>query len=326
MNSHLELIKPVEVAIVVLPESSMLCVASVLDPLRAANRVAGKRLYHWQLIGIDDDPVALTCGMACEVSQRLTDRLRGDLMVVIGGFNQQRHADTADLAKIRKSASSFATIAGVEAGTWVLARAGLLNGYQATTHWEDFEAFASRFPDVELRQDRFVTDRNRLTCGGASPAFDMTLAYIRQCHGNTIAAEVASVFIYEQARSQYDAQPVFSLGRLDIRDRRLEQAVRLMESSVENPCSTKTIARQLGVSCKTLETIFKRDLGTTPSRFFLNLRLKLADRLVLNSDLDMREISVRSGFSSLSAFSRAYSRQFGASARQRRAQGTNESA
>ena len=134
-----------------------------------------------------------------------------------------------------KSASSFATIAGVEAGTWVLARAGLLNGYQATTHWEDFEAFASRFPDVELKQDRFVTDRNRLTCGGASPAFDMTLAYIRQCHGNTIAAEIASVFIYEQARSQYDAQPVFSLGRLDIRDRRLEQAVRLMESSVEKP-------------------------------------------------------------------------------------------
>ena len=74
------------------------------------------------------------------------------------------------------------------------------------------------------------------------------------------------------------------------------------------------------MSPKTLEVIFKKHLGIAPGKFFLNLRLKSADRLVVNSDLEMSEIAVRTGFASLSAFSRAYRKEFGVAARFRRAQ------
>ncbi|MEM7214417.1 MAG: GlxA family transcriptional regulator [Pseudomonadota bacterium] len=306
------------VTLLVLPESSMMCVASVLEPLRAANRVAGKPLYEWNLTSVSGVNVPLTCDVPLEIDGAFDERQHGDLLIVIGGFNQSRHVTTAALAVIRKAASGFRAIAGIEAGSWIIARAGLLDGYTATTHWEDFEAFMDSFPEIDVRLDRYVVDRNRMTCGGASPAFDMFLDMIRQRNGPAIAMEVASVFIYDEAHSQFDAQPLVSLGRVARKERRLEQAVRLMEKSIEQPLPVAAIARRVGVSSNTLEAIFKRHVGMTPGRFYLNLRLKAANRMVLDTDLSLREIAVRSGFNSLSAFSRAYAKGFDKTAQQMR--------
>lgn len=308
-----------QVTILVLPESSMMCVASVLEPLRAANRVSDKQLYDWSLVSLNGEAVELTCDVPLHVKSRFNANMRGDLLVLIGGFNHQTHVSTSGLAEIRKTASGFDVIAGVEAGSWVLARSGLLDGYTATTHWEDFEAFSGQFPDVDLKLDRYVIDGNRMTCGGASPAFDMFLDYIRKRNGPAVAMEVASVFVYDEAHSQFDEQPLISLGQLAKKDQRLEKAVRLMEKTIEQPLPVAAIARRIGVSSNTLETIFKRNLGMTPGKFYIGLRLKAANRLVHDSDLSLREIAVRSGFGSLSSFSRAYANTFGISARELRA-------
>src|SRR3546814_7536953 len=66
-----------------------------------------------------------------------------------------------------------------------LFRSGLLNGCRATTHWEDLEEFAARFPDVDVRPDRFVIDGPRFTTGGASPAFELMLNLIRARQGRS---------------------------------------------------------------------------------------------------------------------------------------------
>lgn len=292
-----------------------MCVASVLEPMRAANRVTGKRLYDWQLTTLSGESVETTCGVPVLAEQQFVDGLKGDLLIVVGGFNQQHHVSTVALSIIRKAASRFHTLAGIEAGSWVLARAGLLNGYSATTHWEDFEAFANAFPDVEVRLDRYVVDKNRMTSGGASPAFDMFLDMIRKRNGPSVAMEVASVFVYDDAHSQVDEQPLVSLGRVGKKEKRLEQSVRMMEKWIEQPLPVAAIAKRVGISSNTLETIFKRHVDMTPGRFYLNLRLKSANRMVLDSDLSLQEIAVRSGFNSLSAFSRAYAKGFGKSAR-----------
>lgn len=307
-----------KVGILVLPESSMMCVASVLEPLRAANRVAGKQLYEWCLMSLSGDAVAMTCDVPLAIDKQFNERISGDLLIVIGGFNQFKHVPTSSLSIIRKAASGFLAVAGVEAGSWLVARTGLLNGFQATTHWEDFESFADHFPEIDVKLDRYVVDGKCMTCGGASPAFDMLLDMIRKRNGAAIAMEVASVFIYDEAHSQFDAQPLVSLGRLAEQDERLAQAVRLMEKTIEQPLPVAAIAKRIGASSNTLETVFKKHVGMTPGRFYLNLRLKAANRMVQDSSLSLREIAVRSGFNSLSAFSRAYRQAFGKSARQAR--------
>src|SRR3546814_3338226 len=89
---------------------------------------------------------------------------------------------------------------GVEAGSWLLARAGLLDGRAATTHWEDLEDFAARFPEIAVRPDRFVVDGRTFTSGGASPTFDLMLHLIRSRFGYPLALEVASVLDRKSTR------------------------------------------------------------------------------------------------------------------------------
>src|SRR3546814_2575745 len=103
---------------------------------------------------------------------------------------------------------------GVEAGGWLLARAGLLDGRAATTHWEDLEDFAARFPEIAVRPDRFVVDGRTFTSGGASPTFDLMLHLIRSRFGYPLALEVASVFVSDEAHAATAAQPLRSPGRL----------------------------------------------------------------------------------------------------------------
>ena len=86
-------------------------------------------------------------------------------------------------------------IVGVESGTWLLGEAGLLTDHKVTVHWEDFDEFAARFPEVDVIKERFVIDGKRMTSGGAIPTLDMMLDIIRRRQGYSMALEVARAFI-----------------------------------------------------------------------------------------------------------------------------------
>ena len=129
--------------------------------------------------------------------------------------------------------------------------------------------------------------------------------------GMAVALDVASVFIYDQARAATDAQPLVSLGRLDGYDPRLARAIRLMEAHLDRPLTVAAIARRVGLSARALELIFSRSIGETPGAYYLRLRLSAARRLVLDTAEPMADIAARTGFSSASAFSRAFKGGFG---------------
>ncbi|MCB1451863.1 MAG: GlxA family transcriptional regulator [Nitratireductor sp.] len=305
---------PMEITILVLPESSMLSLASTIEPLRACNRVSRQELVRWRIVTIDGGPVMMTCGLPIASHGRIDDDLSGELLIIVSAFNHASHAGSRAIAQLKKLSRRFKIIAGVEAGSWVLARMGLLEGRAATTHWEDFEDFAQAFPETELKTQRFVTDGNVMTAGGASPTLDMMLHLIRSRFGHRIALEVASVFIYDEAHAASDVQPAVSLGRIAAMEPRVAEAIRLMERAIDRPLSTSVIARRAGVSVRTLETLFRKTIGESPAAYFSKLRLQTARRLVIDTDLAMREIAIRTGFGSLSAFSRAFASHAGAPA------------
>ncbi len=302
--------KPLAVTLLLLPDSSMMSLASTLDPLRAANRVARRPLFSWRIVTPDGAPATLTCGVPVPAEGRLERDLEGDALIVVAGFNQERHVDKDALARLRAAARRFRALGGVEAGTWLLARAGLLDGHAATTHWEDLEDFAARFPEVNLVPDRFVVDGRVFTAGGASPSFDLMLHLIRRRFGYPLALEVASVFIYDEAHAATDAQPLISLGRLAGHEPRIAAAIRLMEQHLDGPLTTAAIARRLKISVRTLEQLFKQALGMGPGSYYLRLRLQAARRLLLDTRLSMQVIAVRCGFGSHSAFSRIFRQHF----------------
>ena len=298
------------VTLLVLPESSMMSLASALDPMRAANRISGRNLFEWRIATLNNKPAPLTCALAVEPDTTLAFDSGGDVLIVIASFNQQQHAGPAHLKLIKRLARNFKAIGGIEAGSWILARCGLLENRAATTHWEDLEDFATHFPGVDLRPDRYVIDEPVFTTGGASPTFDLVLHLIRKRYGYPLAMEVSSVFIYDARQSAAEAQPLVSLGMLERREPRVAAAIRVMEQHVDDTLNIEQVAAQLGISVRMLEYLFRETMNLSPAAYYRQLRLQIARRMVVDTRLQLQEIAIRTGFNSLSSFSRQFKNHY----------------
>ncbi|WP_294927826.1 GlxA family transcriptional regulator [uncultured Paracoccus sp.] len=303
--------RPLHATILVLPEASVMSLAATLDPMRAANRVTGAEPYRWQVVSPDGRPVATSCGLSVQVDGPFRPDQDCDLLVVVAAFNAARHATPAILSALRQGARRTKLLGGVEAGSWVLAMAGLLDQRRATTHWEDLEDFAARFPQLRAIPDRWVIDGPVFTTGGAAPTLDFMLALIRARQGFDVALNVASLYVYEEVRLPSDAQPLVSLGRAGRTQGRVALAIRIMEKHLDSPLPVARIAAQVKCSTRTLEGLFRDTVQTAPGAYYRSLRLQAARRLVTDTDLGMAEIAVRTGFASIASLSRAFRRRFG---------------
>lgn len=305
--------RPLTLALLVLPESSILEVASTLDPLRSANRHIGAEAFAWRVVTPDGAPVALTCGIELPSRGGIAAAQGADALVVIAGFRQWQGATPKLIRDLSRMAGGFAAIGGIDAGAWVLARAGLLNGYRATVHWEDIEDLSAAHPQIDVLPDRYVIDRNRFTAGGAAPAADLMLHLIRTRHGPALAQQVASSFITTvRAGSEAQISATQAPPHLDRRtDPRVAAAVARIEAQLDAPLKIATLAAGLSLSVRRLEQLFRDNLGLTPAAYAMTLRLAAARRMLNDTRHPLAEIALRTGFSSASSLSRAFRAQFG---------------
>ncbi|WP_033406277.1 GlxA family transcriptional regulator [Thiolinea disciformis] len=306
MNLFTRSTEPLKIALIIGSESSLMSLACVLDVMRGANRLAQTKLFDWQIYTPNNQAAVLTCGISIQPDAILNTQIQGDLLLILAGFNNEQHYDKTLLRQLHKLIPRFRFIGGIEAGSWVLARMGLLTNKKATTHWEDLEDFALRYPNVQVMPDRYVLDGNIFTTGGASPSFDFMLHLISSRYGQQLALEVASIFIYDTVHTGTDAQPLVSLGLLSQQEPRIAAAIRLMSERLDDPLSIKQLAAQLQLSIRLLEYLFREHLHCSPTQYYLHLRLQSARRLVTDTHLSMQEIALRTGFSSLATLSRAF--------------------
>jgi transcriptional regulator GlxA family with amidase domain len=295
------------VALLVLPQASLLSVASTLDPLRCANRHLGREAIGWTVIAPLADPVPLTCGLSLPVMGDIGAAAGADLLVAIAGFQARDIATRKLAAHLSRLAPRVGALAALDSGAWLLAKAGLLDGYRATTHWEDLEDFAAAHPAITVVPDRFVIDRTRLTAGGAAPAFDMMVHLIRQWHGPRIAHEVESSFITQTLAADL---PQLRRPASPREDPRVQQAVAFMESTIDRPLPMAEIAARTGLSVRRMEGLFRAAFGLTPGAFFLDLRLQAARRLLSDTRHPVAVVAMRCGFSSPATFARAFAKRF----------------
>ncbi|MCC5972214.1 MAG: GlxA family transcriptional regulator [Pararhodobacter sp.] len=300
---------PLEIAALVLPRASILEVASVLDPLRNANRHLGRTGFRWRVVSPGGAAVPLTCGIEMPAAGPLAAAEGADVLIVIAGYNQSEIATRPLIKGIRQMTGRFRAVGAVDAGPWVLARAGLLDGHRATVHWEDLEDFALAHPAIEVVPDRFVISRNRFTVGGAAPAADLMLHLIGTRCGAALAGQVAASFLYE---AQVDGARPQRPGMLPhARDARLAAALRSMSAHLEEVLPLEAIARSQGLSLRRLEQLFRAGLGQGPGAAYLELRLQSAQRMVTDTRHSLQEVALRCGFVDPTSFSRAFRRRFG---------------
>ena len=289
------------------------CLANAIEPLRAANMLGRKPHYEWRYLTISGDIATSSSGLQILSHGRLEDA-QGDLLLVMPSYGYQTLGDAAVLRNLRAAARRFTGLAGLDTGSWLMAKAGLLTGHQATIHWEVLTHFSETFPEVNVVRERFVVDRNRITCSGAMAAFDLILHLIAQDHGKALALEVEQLFMV--------GEPVSITAQGAAKGRVTKSAVSYMQAHLEKPLTVGQIAALAGCSQKKLEQMILRDLGATPQQVYVRLRLNLVRRLAEETDLRMSEVALRAGYRNPSAMTRAFKTEFGmtpSDARQRAA-------
>jgi len=291
------------VGVLLFDQFSNHCLANAIEPLRAANTLSRRRLYHWRFLGIDGAPVLSSSGLPVTPEGTLSRAAGGDLLFVMPSYGFRAHAGPATLRALRAASRRFKVLAGLDTGAWLLAAAGLLDGRQATIHWDERGALAEAFPEVDVRAERFVIDGNRMTCGGVTTAFDLVLALIHGHHGSMLALEVASLFMPGMPAIAADLPPTAA--------RQVQAAVALMRAHLETPLPIPALATRLGLGQKALGRLFHAELGRTPQAVYRTLRLREARRLAEHSRHGIAEIATRCGYADAAAMTRAFRAEFG---------------
>ncbi|WP_209316383.1 GlxA family transcriptional regulator [Halomonas salinarum] len=310
---------PRQVGVLLLPGFSLLAQACALEPLAVASQMAGRRLYAPVAFSLDGRAVTSAAEMSLSPSLGAGDDDRDlDLLLVCAPSPLAAALPSSLVDWLKRLAGRGVVLGGIAGGAEVLALAGVLDGYRATLPWQRVEAVGQDHPRINLSPQLFEIDRDRLTCGGGTSAMDMVMTLIGMHHGQRLAEKVSEHFVCERIRMADEPQHVPLRSRLGHAPQSLIDAVSLMEANIEEPLTTHELAEHLGISRRQLERLYKKYLQTVPSRYYLDLRLQEARKLLRESDRAVGDIALQTGFSSGAHFSTAYRNHFGMTPREER--------
>ncbi|MCE8005743.1 GlxA family transcriptional regulator [Aestuariivita sp.] len=298
--------KPRRFVFVLLENFTMLCFASALESLRIANRMAGVSLYSWHLAGEGGEMVSSSSGTEFKLDSGLVELGRDDTVMICGGIHVQQATTRPVLNWIRREARKGLKMVGLCTAGYALAKAGLLDGKKATIHWENQDSFAEEFQEVELTKSVFVIDGNRMTTAGGTSSIDLMLKIIADDYGEDLANAVADQLIYSSIRTDQDTQRLSVPTRIGVRHPKLSQVIQMMEANIEEPISPSMLAKQVGMSTRQLERLFRRYLNRSPKRYYMELRLQKARNLLMQTDMSVINVALACGFASPSHFSKCY--------------------
>ncbi len=310
--------RPVEIGFLLLPNFSMGGFVSAVEPLRLANWISDRTLYRWQLFSRDGMPVSGSNGISINVDRAIADVDNHPMVFVCGGIDIRHQEDEKVLAWLRRLARRGARLGALCTGTHTLARAGLLDGYRCTIHWENLPAFAEEFPEIEVTDDLYEIDGARLTCAGGTAALDMMLHFIAEQFGRDLEVAVSEELIYGNIREGTDVQRIAMPQRFGVTHAKLLAAIAIMEENLERPRTQQELADAVGLSTRQLERLFRKYLSRTPTRFYLELRLKRARQLLLQTAMSILDVALAAGFVSASHFSKCYRDHYGCTPRDER--------
>ncbi|HEY0681312.1 MAG TPA: GlxA family transcriptional regulator [Steroidobacter sp.] len=311
---------PVEsVGFLLIPGFSLISYAAAVEPLRAANQLAGKTLYRWWNAAPADKPALASNGAAVLPDFKFGAEVGSlDLLLVCAGGNPATFNDRRTFAWLKKLASRGVTIGGISGGPVILAKAGLLSGRRCTVHWEHLPALHEAYPEVQLTRSLFEFDGDRVTCSGGVAGLDMMAALITRDHGHELAAAVSDWFLHTHVREGARPQRMDLRFRLGVSDSKLLKALKAMEAHIEAPLDRERLAHLAGVSLRQLERSFHSELGRGVHEHYLAVRLGRSRQLLRETSLSILEVALATGFASASQFSRAFKRSFGSTPREAR--------
>ena len=289
--------------------------ASALEPLRDVKLRSIRANLSWRINSIDGDPIQSSSGLTVTPDGAFDPNDNARVLVLIAGYHVRRHDTKELIQRLRSACRNSPLVLALDTAPWLLASTGLLDGHAATIHWQELDAFAEHFANVEVTTERFARSGRFLTCGGASTVLDMILDLIHHQFGAAAAFEASNMFIYDPAR-----QNELGRGAERLRDKaspKLLQALDVMAENIEHPLTTFQLAARVSMSERSLNRAFQTELGLTPGKYYRLFRLQNAQHLSQETTLSQEQIALRCGFSSGVSLARSFHSMFGVSLKER---------
>jgi transcriptional regulator GlxA family with amidase domain len=306
-----------------LPRFSLLALGGAVEALGAANDVLDEVSYTAVTLSLDGRAVRAACGTLVAPAHGLSDAPSLDAVFVVSDLplpDPLRDGHAPLHAWLREQAMTGRLLGGIGSGAAVLAQAGLLNGHRATLHWALGPQVAEAHAQVVISSNVHEIDRGRLTCTGGTASLDMMITWLGRRHGERVAQALVAHFGLERLRAHDERQRAPVSARVGVASAKLTEAVALMEANLGEPLPTEDIAQLVGVSRRQLERLFKQHLDQLPSRYYAELRLARARRLLQQTSQSILQIGLACGFSSGSHFSNAYRARYERTPREERSQ------
>ncbi len=302
---------PTLVDFVLVPRFNMMALTATIEPMRIANYLAPERLYEWHYLSAEGGGVEASNGMALDTIPVAKRVVSASVIFACGSWGCEHYESPVLFNWLRRQGRKGVILGALEQGVYLLARAGLMSGRRATTHWSCIAGFAEQFPKISVSEQLFTEDGNLITCAGGTAGVDLMLHLIARQHGDQLASEVADQAVHYPIRQADTLQRHTLGGATEDVHPDVKAAIDLIEANIEEPLSVPEIAAELGISQRQLERVFRRHMGCSTVQFARLIRLQYARVLLTSTRMSIREVSAASGFNSMSYFSQSFVQCFG---------------
>jgi len=305
------------------PRFTLTAFAGFVDALRLAADEGDRSrplLCRWEILDVAGGPSISSCGASVRPTAALESPEAYDYLVVVGGLlhgGQQVPAQV--ISFLQEAAAKHIKLVGLCTGSFILARAGLLDNHLACVSWFHREEFVAEFPENRFVSNQmFVVDRDRLTCAGGTSVVHLAAYLIEKSVGRASAVKALRIMIEEQPLPSRTLQPEEVLS-VRSTDSVVHKAMLMLEQQLHSPVLVDELCKSLGVGRRQLERRFQRDVGLSPAEYRQKLRLERARWLLQNTDMEVTAVALECGFQDSSRFSSLIRQSFGMSPREVRA-------
>src|ERR1700757_2372459 len=301
-----------DVVIVVFDGVKLLDAAGPAEVFSEANLFGAA--YRLTLVSVDGRDVTTSIGTPQPVSGRIADLTSVDTVLVAGGDGLVgRPIDSELVDAVRDVLPKTRRLASICTGSFILAKAGLLAGRRATTHWRPAGVLARAYPDITVEPDAiFVHDGNVSTSAGVSAGIDLALALVEEDHGGELVRDVARSLVVFLKRAGGQSQFSTMLETNLPRQSPIRAVTDAIAAEPASDHSVQKLAARAALSTRQLNRLFHTDLGTTPARFVEMVRIDAA-RAALDSGHTVGETARLAGFGSVETLRRVFVSQLGVS-------------
>ncbi|TAH51473.1 MAG: GlxA family transcriptional regulator [Betaproteobacteria bacterium] len=303
------------IGFVLLERFSMIAFTGAVDAIVTANLISSTNLYRFETLSLEGTTVRSDLGINISVDGELgkLDVKDLDLLIICGGYRAALVPGRAVVGKLREAARQHVTLGSLWNGSYLLAHAGLMDGYTCTVHPDSRAGLEEVRPQVRLLPHPFVIDRDRISSAGANSALGMMLAVIRHHHGDEVVRGIEEILACDRTLDDLPGSPMPTLADDPTLPQALQTILQLMRNNIEEPLGIDDLASHVQISRRQIDRLFQRHMNTTPSRYYLETRLTRARRLLQQTNEPITSIAVACGFSGAPHFSRCYREFFGVS-------------